>query len=106
MNLKAIAGDPDNVAGNLLSYLHAFSSDVADIFERFEMPAQIDRLQKADLLYLVNEKFASIGWSQFSTRYSTTPTSDIDEGDQRPHRFFDRPGNSFFFLEKRAYSLE
>jgi type I restriction enzyme M protein len=60
MNLKAIAGDPDNVAGNLLSYLNAFSSDVADIFERFEMPAQIDRLQKADLLYLVTEKFASV----------------------------------------------
>ncbi len=59
MDLKAIAGDPDNVAGNLLSYLHAFSSDVADIFERFDMPAQIDRLQKADLLYLVTEKFSS-----------------------------------------------
>ncbi len=60
MDLKAIAGDPANVAGNLLSYLHAFSSDVADIFERFEMPAQIDRLQKADLLYLITEKFASV----------------------------------------------
>lgn len=60
MDLKAIAGDPTNVAGNLLTYLNAFSSDVADIFERFEMPAQIDRLQKADLLYLIVEKFASI----------------------------------------------
>lgn len=59
MDLKAIAGDADNVAGNLLSYLHAFSSNVADIFERFEMPAQIDRLAKAGLLYLVVEKFAS-----------------------------------------------
>jgi hypothetical protein len=48
----------------------------------------------------------SIGWSQFSSRYSTTPTPDIDEGDQQPHRFFDRAGNSFFFLEKRAYSPE
>ena len=47
MDLKSIAGDPDNVAGNLLTYLHAFSADVADIFDRFEMPAQIDRLQKA-----------------------------------------------------------
>jgi hypothetical protein len=56
-------------------YLHTFSSDVADIFERFEMPAQIDRLQKADLLYLVTEKFASIGWSQCSSRYSTTAAS-------------------------------
>jgi type I restriction enzyme M protein len=60
MDLKAVAGDPANVAGNLLSYLNAFSSDVADIFERFEMPGQIDRLQKADLLYLIVEKFTSI----------------------------------------------
>ena len=60
MDLKAIAGDPGNVAGNLLSYLHAFSANVADIFERFEMPAQIDRLQKADLLYLITEKFTSV----------------------------------------------
>jgi len=60
MDLKSIAGDPDNVAGNLLGYLNAFSSDVADIFESFEMPTQIDRLQKAGLLYLVVEKFASI----------------------------------------------
>ena len=60
MDLKAIAGDPDNVAGNLLTYLHAFSANVADIFERFEMPAQIDRLQKADLLYLITEKFTSV----------------------------------------------
>jgi type I restriction enzyme M protein len=59
MDLKAIAGDPANVAGNLLSHLHAFSSNVADIFERFETPAQIDRLAKAGLLYLVTEKFAS-----------------------------------------------
>jgi hypothetical protein len=47
----------------------------------------------------------SIGWSQFSSRYSTTPTSDIDEGDQRPHRFFDRPEFVLLF-KKRAYSLE
>jgi type I restriction enzyme M protein len=59
MDLKAIAGDPSNVAGNLLSYIHAFSSDVADIFDRFEMPTQIDRLQKAELLYLITEKFAA-----------------------------------------------
>ena len=56
MDMKSIAGDPTNVAGNLLSYVHAFSPDVADIFERFELPAQIDRLQKAELLYLVTEK--------------------------------------------------
>jgi type I restriction enzyme M protein len=59
MDLKSIAGDPANVAGNLLAYLHAFSPNVADICERFELPAQIDRLQKAGLLYLITEKFAA-----------------------------------------------
>lgn len=60
VDLKAIAGDPANVGSNLLTYIQAFSADVSDIFERFELPAQIDRLQKAELLYLVTEKFASI----------------------------------------------
>ncbi len=60
MNLKMVAGDAANVAGNLLSYIHAFSSNVEDIFERFEMPGQIDRLQKAELLYLITEKFSTI----------------------------------------------
>ena len=59
MDLKSIADDPDNIAGNLLAYLHAFSSNVADIFQSFEMPAQIDRLSKAGLLYLVTEKFST-----------------------------------------------
>ena len=59
MDLKSIAGDADNVGGNLLSYIHAFSPNVADIFQSFNMPAEIDRLSKAGLLYLVTEKFAA-----------------------------------------------
>ena len=60
MDLKAVVGDHDNIAVNLAAYLHSFSPNVKDIFERFEFQAQIDRLAKADLLYLVTEKFTTI----------------------------------------------
>jgi type I restriction enzyme M protein len=60
MDLKAIVGDQDNVAMNLAAYLHGFSPNVKDIFARFKLEAQIDRLANADLLYLVTEKFSKI----------------------------------------------
>jgi type I restriction enzyme M protein len=60
MDLKAVVGDQDNIALNLGTYLHSFSPNVKDIFDRFEFQAQIDRLAKADLLYLVTEKFSTI----------------------------------------------
>lgn len=53
-------GDQSNIAENLRSYVQAFSPDVREIFEHFEFAVQIDRLAKADLLYLVTEKFANI----------------------------------------------
>ena len=53
-------GDQDHIGENLRSYIDAFSPAVRDIFERFEFHVQIDRLQKAGLLYLVTEKFANI----------------------------------------------
>jgi len=60
MDLKAVVNDQDNVAVNLAAYLHSFSPNVKDIFDRFEFQSQIDRLAKADLLYLVTEKFSKI----------------------------------------------
>jgi len=60
MDLKAVVGDQDNIAINLSTYLHSFSPNVKDIFDRFAFQSQIDRLAKADLLYLVTEKFSTI----------------------------------------------
>ena len=59
-DLPKLLGDQDNLAHNLAAYLHAFSPDARDIFERFEFQTQIDRLAKAGLLFLVTEKFANI----------------------------------------------
>lgn len=60
LDLKRLMGDQDNVGENLRAYLQAFSPAVRDIFVQFEFHTQIDRLDKAGLLYLVTEKFANI----------------------------------------------
>ncbi len=60
LDLKKLMGDQDHIGENLRKYLQAFSPAVRDIFEHFEFHAQIDRLAKAGLLYLVTEKFATI----------------------------------------------
>jgi len=60
LDLKKLMGDQDNIGEHLRDYLEDFSPAVRDIFERFEFHAQIDRLEKAGLLYLVTEKFANI----------------------------------------------
>ena len=60
MDLKAVIGDQDHVAENLRAYIQGFSPAVRDIFESFEFHTQIDKLDKANLLYLVTEKFVGI----------------------------------------------
>ncbi len=60
MDMQKLMGDQDNIAENLRSYIQAFSPAVCDIFESFEFHAFIDRLAKADLLYLVTEKFSQV----------------------------------------------
>jgi type I restriction enzyme M protein len=60
LDLKKLMGDQDHIGENLRAYLRAFSPAVRDIFESFEFHTQIDKLDKAGLLYLVTEKFANI----------------------------------------------
>ncbi len=60
LDLKKLMGDQDHIGENLRSYIQAFSPAVRDIFENFEFHAQVDRLAKAGLLYIVAEKFATI----------------------------------------------
>src|SRR5687768_17051105 len=60
LDMKKLMGDQDHIRENLYSYITAFSPAVRDIFERFEFHAQVERLAKAGLLYLVLEKFTQI----------------------------------------------
>ena len=60
LDLTKLLGDQDNIGENLHSYIQGFSPEVRDIFECFDFYNQIERLRKANLLYLVAEKFATI----------------------------------------------
>jgi type I restriction enzyme M protein len=60
LDMKKLMGDQDHIRENLFAYIQAFAPAVRDIFERFEFYAQIDRLAKAGLLYLVTERFAQV----------------------------------------------
>ena len=60
LDMARLMGDQDNISDNLERYVEGFSPEVKDIFDRFGFEAQIDRLAKNKLLYLVTEKFARI----------------------------------------------
>lgn len=60
LDLVKLLGDQDHIRQNLYAYVQAFSPAARDIFERFDFYTQVERLSKANLLYLVTEKFANI----------------------------------------------
>ncbi len=60
LDLRTLMGDQDHIRENLLAYVAAFSDAVRDIFDCFDFHAQVERLAKANLLYLVTERFAGV----------------------------------------------
>jgi type I restriction enzyme M protein len=60
LSMKRLMGDQDNIGENLRSYIQAFTPAVRDIFESFEFHLQVDKLDKAGLLYQTAERFAQI----------------------------------------------
>ncbi len=60
LDLNKSLAQPTQIRSNLLSYINGFSSNVGDIFEKYEFDDQIDKLEEADLLYLVAKKFTEI----------------------------------------------
>lgn len=63
LDFGSIVADADNVRANLLSYLGGFSPSATEVMDKFDLAAQLDRLDQADLLYLVTSKFAGIDLS-------------------------------------------
>jgi type I restriction enzyme M protein len=59
-DVKTLMSDQASINENLRACLQAFLPEVRGIFERFELPSQIDKLVKSGLLYLIAEKFAAI----------------------------------------------
>lgn len=59
-DFKKMAGDPNHIAANLRNYINGFSASVREIVEHFNFDDQIERMDKADLLYQVVKRFSEI----------------------------------------------
>jgi type I restriction enzyme M protein len=59
-DFQSLKADPTNVAANLSNYINGFSEDARNIIEYFNFNEQIEKLDKADLLYLVVKRFAEV----------------------------------------------
>ncbi len=75
--LPSLTGDSANVKANLLSYIDGFSDNIRDVFTRFGFEDQIQRLDEANALYLVLQRFAAIDLSP--THVSNTEMGTVFE---------------------------
>lgn len=57
LTLERVLDDATNIADQLRSYLAGFSEAARDVLDKFEFEAQIARLDRANLLYLVVSRF-------------------------------------------------
>lgn len=62
-DLRAVLGDPENIAANLLDYVAGFSENVRDIFDKYKITDRFHELDDAGLLFLVTQKFAEVDLS-------------------------------------------
>ena len=53
LTLRKVLADPNQVAGNLRAWIAGFDPETRDVIEKFDFDAQIGRLDRAKLLYLV-----------------------------------------------------
>ncbi len=60
LDFEKLKGDPDNIAQHLDSYIQGFSANVRRIFECFEFETEIEKMQEANILYLVVSKFCDV----------------------------------------------
>lgn len=65
LSFAQLLDDPAQIAGNLTSYINGFSENARDIVENFRMDEQIARLEAANLLFLVVQKFATVDLDPF-----------------------------------------
>jgi type I restriction enzyme M protein len=60
LDFPKLIDDPNRIAANLAFYISSFSRRAREIIEYFGFEAEIEKLDKADRLYLVVKKFADI----------------------------------------------
>ena len=59
-DFSKLLNDPKNLAANLKQYINSFSDNMREVLEKFDFPNTIDKLDDADLLFQVMERFKNI----------------------------------------------
>ncbi|NOT02791.1 MAG: SAM-dependent DNA methyltransferase [Phycisphaerales bacterium] len=60
LDFKKLKGEPDKIAANLTRYIKSFSSKAREILDYFGFETEIAKLDEANRLYMVIEKFAAM----------------------------------------------
>jgi len=60
LTFEKLKGAPDSIAKDLVSYINGFSANVRRIFEYFEFEKEIEKMNEANILYLVVSQFAKV----------------------------------------------
>lgn len=60
LDFNKLKADPQNISHHLDDYINGFSRNVRDIFERFEFAAEIEKMNEANILYLIVAKFCDV----------------------------------------------
>lgn len=60
LDFEKMKGAPDSIAKDLVSYINGFSENVRRIFEYFEFEKEIEKMNEANILYLVVSQFSNI----------------------------------------------
>jgi len=59
-DFEKLLADAPNLAANLRNYMAGFSPNMREVFERFDFDNTITKLEEADLLFLVMERFKGV----------------------------------------------
>ena len=59
-DFETLLGDPAHIAANLRNYIAGFSFNMREVIERFNFDNTIQKLEEANLLYLIMERFQNI----------------------------------------------
>ncbi len=60
LDFVKLKGAPDSIAKDLVSYINGFSSNVRRIFDYFEFEKEIEKMNEANILYLVVSQFSNV----------------------------------------------
>ncbi|WNZ47516.1 class I SAM-dependent DNA methyltransferase [Leptolyngbya boryana CZ1] len=62
LDLEKLKGDPNNIDQRLTEYVKGFSKNIQKIFEQFNFAVEVERMRKANILYLVVSKFCDVSF--------------------------------------------